>query len=92
MSSERTFEVILSRRAEKYYQELSLNMARRIDKCLKDLEESPLWGPHIRPLHGKLKGYHRCEMGGIRIVYRVDTKALMVYVSEIRGRGDVYKR
>ncbi|MCK5118181.1 MAG: type II toxin-antitoxin system RelE/ParE family toxin [Candidatus Latescibacteria bacterium] len=91
MSNERTFEVILSRRAERYYQKLSLNMARRIDKCLKTLEESPLLGAHIRPLHGKLKGFHRYKVGGLRVVYKVDTKALMVYIGEIQTRGDVYK-
>jgi len=86
------YKVKLSARARSYYKRQPLRMKQRINKVLDAFKENPFSGPRIRPLHGKLKGCHSYEMGGIRIVYKVDAKALMVYVSEIRGRGDVYKR
>jgi len=86
------YKVKLSARARNYYKRQPPRMKQRINKGLDAFKESPLSGPHIKPLHGKLKGYYRYEVGGLRVVYRVDTKALMVYVSEIRRRGDVYKR
>ena len=85
------YKVKLSARARNYYKRQPPYMKRRINKALDAFKESPLSGPHIRPLHGKLKGFHRYEVGGLRVVYKVDTKALMVVVSEIRTRGDVYK-
>ena len=85
------YKVKVSARARSYYKRQPPRMKRRINKGVDALKESPLSGPHIKPLHGKLKGHRRYEVGGIRIVYKVDTKALMVYISEIRGRGNVYK-
>jgi len=61
-------------------------------KCIDSLSREPLFGPHIKKLHGELEGKHRYEVGGIRIVYEVNTKSKTVEIKAIRSRGDVYKR
>ena len=86
------YKVKLSARARNYYKRQPPRMKQRINRVLDAFKENPFSGPHIKPLHGELRGYHRYEMGDLRIVYRVDTKDRVVSVSEIRGRGNVYKR
>ncbi len=56
--------------------------------CYKE----PLFGPHIKKLHGELEGKHRYEIGGIRIIYEVSASHKTVDVKAIRSRGDVYKK
>jgi mRNA-degrading endonuclease RelE of RelBE toxin-antitoxin system len=51
----------------------------------------PLFGQHIKKLHGDLEGKHRYRMGNIRIVYEVHLKAKTVEIKSIKGRGDIYK-
>jgi len=86
------FEVLVSDEADKYYKKQDRDTKRRINKCIDNLSQEPLFGPHIKKLHGKLEGKHRYEVGGIRIVYEIDTKNKIVEVKAIRSRGDVYKR
>lgn len=86
------FEVFISHEAEKYYKKQDKDTKRRINKCIDILSEEPLFGPHIKKLHGELEGKHRYEVGGIRIIYEVNVKNKTVEIKAIRGRGDVYKR
>lgn len=86
------YEVFIAHEAEKYYKKLGRDTKRRINKCIENLSREPLFGPHIKKLHGELEGKHRCEVGGIRIVYEINTKNKTVEIKAIRSRGDVYKR
>ena len=86
------YEVLVSHEADKYYKKQDRDTKRRINKCIDNLCREPLFGPHIKKLHGELEGKHRYEVGGIRIVYGVDTKSRSVEIKAIRSRGDVYKR
>ena len=86
------FEVLVSHEADKYYKKQDRDTKRRINKCIDDLSQEPLFGLHIKKLHGPLEGKHRYEVGGIRIVYEVNTKGKIVEVKAIKSRGDVYKR
>lgn len=86
------YEVLVSHEADKYYKKQDRDTKRRINKCIDSLSREPLFGPHIKKLHGELEGKYRYEVGGIRIVYEVDIKSKIVEVKAIRSRGDVYKR
>ncbi len=86
------YEVLASHEAEKYYKKQDRDSKRRINKCIDDLSQEPFFGLHIKKLHGELEGKHRYEVGGIRIVYEVNTKGKIVEIKAIRSRGDVYKK
>jgi len=86
------YEVLISHEAEKHYKKQDRDTKRRINKCIDVLSKEPLFGPHIKKLHGELEGKHRYEVGSIRIIYEVNVKNKMVEIKAIRGRGDVYKR
>lgn len=85
------YEVFISHEAEKYYKKQDKNTKRKINRCIKILSREPLSGPHIKRLHGELEGKHRYAVGGLRIVYEVDTKNKKVEIKAIGSRGDVYK-
>lgn len=85
------FEVYLSREAEKIYLKAAPKTTRLLENCFRHLEESPLSGPDIKRLRGKLEGSFRYRIGGMRIIYSVDMESRKVYVETIGPRGDVYK-
>ena len=89
---EKMYEVLISHEAEKHYNRQDKDTKRRLNKCIDNLGREPLFGPHIKRLHGELEGKYRYEMGGFRIVYEVNIKNKTVEIKSIRGRGDVYKR
>jgi len=80
------YEVMVSHEAGKYYKKQDKDTKRRINKCIDNLSREPLFGSHIKKLHGELEGKHRYEVGGIRIVYEVDTKAKTVDIKAISNR------
>ena len=86
------YEVLISNEADKYYKKQDKDTKRRINKCIDNIGVEPLFGPHIKRLDGELEGKHRYEVGGIRIVYEVNTRNKTVEIKAIRSRGDVYKR
>jgi len=86
------YEVLISHEAEKYYKKQDKDTKRRLNNCIDNLSREPLFGPHIKKLHGELEGKHRYKVGGIRIVYEVNTKNKIVEIKAIRSRGDIYKR
>jgi len=86
------YEVLISHEAEKYYKKQDKDTKRRLNNCIDNLSREPLFGPHIKKLHGELEGKHRYKVGGIRIVYEVNTKSKIVEIKAIRSRGDIYKR
>lgn len=90
--SKKMYDVLISHEAEKYYKKQDKDTKRRINKCIDILNKEPLFGPHIKKLHGELEGRHRYEVGGIRLVYEVNVSHKTVEVKAIRSRGDVYKK
>ena len=92
LRSKKMYDVFVSHEAEKYYKKQDKDTKKRINKCIDILSKGPLFGPHIKKLHGKLEGKHRYEVGGIRIVYEVTISKEIVEVKAIKSRGDVYKK
>jgi len=86
------YEVYISREAEKYYKKLDKRGKERINNSISSISKGPLSGVHIKKLWGELEGKYRYTIGGLRIVYEVDTKNKVVKIKAIRSRGDVYKK
>ena len=84
------FEVYLSHEAEKIYLKANPKTTRLLDHCFKNLEESPLFGPNIKRLKGRLEGSFRYQMGGLRVIYSVDIELKKIFIETIGPRGDVY--
>lgn len=85
------YEILVSHEAEKYYKKQDKKTKQRINECIEILSREPLSGTHIKRLHGELEGKYRYVLGGLRIVYEVETNNKVVSIKAIRGRGDVYK-
>ena len=74
------FELYLSHEAEKIYVKASPKTTRLLDNCFGNLEQSPLFGPNIKRLKGKLEGSYRCQVGGMSVIYNVDTETKKVFL------------
>lgn len=90
MENKKSWEVILTKPAEKVYNKSSKNMQLRLEQCFKNLENNPLYGPHIKPLTGKLKGLYRYRIGDWRVIYRFFKKDMSVEIIAILPRGNAY--
>ncbi len=84
------YNVILTGPAQRVYSKLGLKLRAGLDRCIVYLEDSPKFGTNIQRLKGKA-GCYRYQVGGWRILYRVDDEIQQVRIYEIRPRGDVYK-
>ena len=85
------YEVRLSRRAQRYYERVPPDMARRLDRCFATLHENPFGGGDIKPVKGE-PGIYRARVGDLRIIYQVDRRARVVTVHLILPRGEAYRR
>lgn len=85
--SKKMYEVLVSHEAEKYYKKQGKDTKRRINKCIDFLSKEPLFGPHIKKLHGELEGKHRYEVGGIRIVYEGRSREKEAALYEDKNKG-----
>ena len=79
------------KQAAKYYSKLDTKTQRRINIAVNEMVKNPLEGPHIKKLKGRLEGKYRYDVGGLRIIYYVDTDDKIIYVEAIGSRGDIYK-
>lgn len=85
----KTYQVVLSKTAEKDLYKLPALVVQKIIPVLKSLEFNP-------KLHGckKLKGFKnlwRVRVGNYRIIYSVDDVILLVDIREIGDRKEIYK-
>jgi len=85
-----TYDVVLTKTAQKVYERLPVKLQDGIDRSLTWLEFSPKSGANVKRYEGK-PGYYRYQVGGWRLVYRVDDDTREVRVFDIRPRGDIYK-
>ncbi|HYA43737.1 MAG TPA: type II toxin-antitoxin system RelE/ParE family toxin [Syntrophobacteraceae bacterium] len=84
------YDVVLTKTAQKVYEGLPVKLKNGIDRCFIWLENFPKSGSRVKRLQGQT-GCYRFQVGGWRIVYRVNDELKEVQVVDIRPRGDVYK-
>ena len=85
------FELVIHRRASRYFRRLPQNLQNRINNVLRQLRPSPLQISGLKKMAGDWAGYHRLRVGHIRIIVWIDESAKIIYVDHIGPRGDVYR-
>lgn len=90
MAKEESWEIILTKPAEKAYDRASGDIRKRLDNCFEELEKSPFHSQNIKSLTGELKGLHRYRVGDWRVIYRVFQEKRRVEIIAILPRGAAY--
>ena len=84
------YTVFLARPAQKFLSRLTdASQRARFERVIDSLAENPR-PPGCQPLHG-LRGACRVRVGGFRILYQVEDDRLLVLVTEIGPRGQIYR-
>ena len=83
------YEIRLSRSADRYYQRVNSDTAKRLDRCFESLSRNPFSARNVRRLVGR-SGLFRYRVGELRVIFRVIVTEQVVQVVAIGPRGDVY--
>jgi mRNA interferase RelE/StbE len=86
------YEVLLSGRARRFFEDAAAELQRRLDRCFEQLRRDPRRHANIKRLKGKLDGYYRYRVGDHRVVYSINDRDQTVIVAVIANRRDVYDR
>jgi mRNA-degrading endonuclease RelE of RelBE toxin-antitoxin system len=89
---EKNWSVELSKRSLKHLERLGQKNKNRILRNLEELEDmdNPLLHRDVRPLIGKLRGFHRLRIGDFRIIFGLDRKKRRIGIHIIVSREDAY--
>ena len=85
------YEVLLHPDAKKVYLNADKALAKKIVRCLQQLEQTPLSHPNIKALKGNYAGYYRYRIGDYRVIYLVDNEVVQVFVITIAHRSQAYE-
>lgn len=86
------YEVLLHPDAEKVYADADKVLARKIARCLQQLEQTPRSHPNIKALKGNYAGYYRYRVGDYRVVYSIEEEKVQVFVIAIALLQDTQER
>jgi mRNA interferase RelE/StbE len=84
------YEVVLHPKAQAFYLRADKALAKKITRCLEQLEQNPRFHPNIKALKGSLSGYYRYRISDYRVIYSIDDQVMVVSVVEIVHRGEAY--
>ena len=84
------YEVLLHPDAQKAYAKADKALAKKIARCLEQLERDPRSHPNIKALKGNYSGYYRYCLGNYRVIYSIDDTIVQVLVVAISHRGKAY--
>ncbi|MEL6383787.1 MAG: type II toxin-antitoxin system RelE/ParE family toxin [Cyanobacteria bacterium J06626_18] len=85
------YEVLLHPDAQKVYVNANKALAKKIARCLQQLERNPRSHPNIKILKGEYTGYYRYRIGDYRVIYSIEDELIRVFVIAIAHRGEAYK-
>jgi mRNA interferase RelE/StbE len=85
------YEVLLHPDAQKVYVDADRVLAKKIARCLQQLEQTPRFHPNIKALKGDYTGYYRYRIGDYRAIYLVDDKLVQVLVIAIAHCSKAYE-
>ncbi len=88
----KNWKVELSHESLKYLKKLNKKTSQKLLDSLKKLEssENPLSHKDVRPLVGKLRGFHRLRIGDKRLIFELDRENRRIGVLAIIPRGNAY--
>lgn len=85
------YKLEFSKKAKKFIDKQDKVARNRIKNSLLQLAENPYnRSLDIKPLEG-YRSVYRYRIGDIRVLYEVENDNLIIYVTKIDNRGDVYK-
>jgi mRNA interferase RelE/StbE len=82
------YEVLLHPDAQKVYINANKALAKKIARCLQQLEQTPRSHPNVKALKGDYAGSYRYRIGEYRVIYLVDDKLVQVFVVAIAHRSE----
>ena len=82
------YKLLSTKSFEKGFRKLSLDVRRKVDWKIRQLEGNPHLG---RPLHGDLKGRCSLRIGDYRVIYMVNEEARVLDLIAAGHRKNVYK-
>ncbi len=85
------YEVVLAHEAQSIYASAAPALAKKIARCLEQLQQTPRTHPNIKALKGQLAGYYRYRLGDYRVVYSLNDETRRVLVVTIAHRKEVYE-
>jgi mRNA interferase RelE/StbE len=91
VAKKESWEIVLTKPAEKVYRISSKDKRRRVDKCFEILEKNPHYGNNIKPLTGQLRGLLRFRVGDWRVIYRLWQQTNVVEIIAILPRSNAHK-
>ena len=85
------YEILLARKARKFYEKASDELIDELQQCFDDLSENPFKGANIKKLKGDLSASWRYRIGNYRVIYAVDEQNQSITVSVIAHRRESYR-
>ncbi len=85
------YDVLLHPDAQTAYVKADRALAKKIARCLEQLERNPRFHPNIKALKGDYTGYYRYRIGDHRIIYLIDDTLAQVFVVAIAHRSEAYE-
>jgi len=85
------YEIFLHPDAQKFYAKADKALAKKIARCLQQLEQTPRSHPNVKSLKGDYAGLYRYRLGDYRVIYSVEDEIVRVFVMAIAHRSEVYE-
>ena len=85
------YEVSMTRKAQKFYEKASDELAVQIDDCLDNLSQNPYKASDIKKLKGNYLGYWRYRIGNYRVIYLVEEEKKNITIFLIAHRKEAYR-
>lgn len=85
------YEVLLHPDAQTVYRSANPALAKKIARCLQQLEQTPRRHPNVKALKGDYAGYYRYRIGDYRVIYSVNDAQVQVLVVAIANRSEAYE-
>ena len=85
------YEVLLHPDAQTVYVDADKALAKKIARCLQQLEQTPRSHPNIKALKGEYAGYYRYRIGDYRVIYSINDELTQVLVVAIAHCGEAYE-
>jgi len=85
------YEVSMTRKAQKFYEKASDELAVQIDDCIDSLSQNPYKGADIKKLKGNYFGYWRYRIGNYRVIYYVEEEKKNIAIFLIAHRKEAYR-
>jgi mRNA interferase RelE/StbE len=83
------YDIKIAKDAEKFILKQDKQTQQRLFKEIFKLKESPKFQSNVTRLTGSTA--YRKRVGGFRILYEVLDDVLLVHVTDVGNRGDIYK-